>query len=98
MVRGVALPLSNGRLTEAENQKVADWMQAHWSGNKRCPVSLDNDWSIEAVVLHVTSQIPNKLGGEVTYLSVIPIVCRGCGYTMFMNARAMGVTPQTEGQ
>jgi hypothetical protein len=75
---------------EIEHQKVADWLNKKWVGNKQCPICKNNDWQIGPKPVEVREFQGGSLivGGPVYPL--INVTCNICGYTLLINAIIAG--------
>jgi len=82
---------------EVDKSKVQAWLQEKWTGLKTCPVSGDNNWIIADDLLqpmiHASGGL--RVGGR--GYPLVMLICRTCGYTMFLNAVLMGLLDSSSG-
>lgn len=99
------MPDQEGKLTQTEKSRLADWYQKNWNQSFKCPVCQSDKWTtaehtVEAPVYRGGTMI---IGGEPHY-PLVAVFSIPCGYTVFMNAAIMGIldpppgtpTPPTE--
>ena len=90
------MPEKDGKLSEAEQQLAQKWVKERWK-NWACPFSGDTDWDLGP---HVVESRPFSGGGIKVGGPVYPhlvLTCRGCGYTVLINAMKVGIFPAKEG-
>jgi len=84
-------------VTEAlDTAKVVAWLNEKWDGDKKCPISGDNSWSISKDIL---VSLPYSRGGLTLGGNQYPLVlvtCTECGYVMTFSAMIMGLVGQEE--
>ncbi len=79
------------KLSEEEQQKVIEWLEAKWQGEKLCQVCGTGNWSVSDLIFQLPEFDPKKItiGGPV--MPVVSISCNNCGNTYFFNAMKLGV-------
>lgn len=85
---------------QVDRNKIADWLNTRWKGEKLCPICRSNNWSILDNVWESRKFQSGTLvvGGPV--LPLVAIMCNVCGYTHFFNAIAVGAVqrPKEKGE
>ena len=91
-MEGANLPDDQGKLTEANKTTAREWLQNKWTGDSRCTVCKQNNWSVgDHTVAAVTV---NDQGAAIFAGPMYPhvmLICMNCGHTMFFNAALMEV-------
>lgn len=74
-----------------EVEKVVDWLNRQWKGDKACPICKNNNWNIieKPVELREFHGGGLVMGGPVYPL--ISITCKVCGHTLLFNAIVAGL-------
>lgn len=83
------MPDYTGKLTEAEASLAQEWLRQKW-GNPKCPFSGHRDWEI-GEVLAAAKPYALTFSPNVPTYPYIVVMCRGCGYSAFVNAILAGV-------
>lgn len=74
---------------ERRSARAGEWATKYWGEKPHpCFVCGADDWMFLEIV-DVT--IPPLAGREPMVYSLLPVICRNCGYTVFANAIAAGV-------
>ena len=85
------MPDKDGRLTEADDQKLKDWWTKHWKPPVICPVCKSDKWTTTAHVIQMNRQAPNALFSPgITYPHIL-VTSDPCGYAMLFNATMLGL-------
>jgi hypothetical protein len=84
--RGERIPATgvNAMLNPEQRQEVIDWYALHV---KACPLCECGEYLIESVV-GMPEILPTGLSEAGGYVGV-PVVCKSCGYTIFVSATAL---------
>lgn len=97
-------PGEYSKLTSAQKDAVHQWLEKNWTQTKACPISGHSNWLVadHLVSPPVVSPPTNSLsaaamvppmGSLFTEYPQVMVVCRGCGYTIYFNAVAIGIIP-----
>jgi hypothetical protein len=79
-------------LTQDQFKQAVAWLDAHWT-KRECPMHGPTQWSLDSQMGAVPVQTPHGTNlGSVFPLLVL--TCANCGYTVFVNALAAGITGQ----
>ncbi len=86
------MPDKDGKLSEADRQKISNWLNKRWRAQRNCTVCGTNNWSIGEHVV-TTARLNNKgqilmSGAAYPYVMVI---CNYCANTMAFNAPMLGL-------
>ena len=68
------------------HQKLVKQLQKRWK-DVDCPYCKDHNWTVDPIIVtlpEVSSDMKVRLGGR--FQPLIPVTCRCCGYTAFVNA------------
>lgn len=79
-----------------DREAARKWLNEKWEGNKLCPVSGHNDWTLANELVEVR---PFSGGGFVVGGNVYPhvmLTCSECGYTLLFSAVRMGLLKKEE--
>lgn len=80
-------------------ESIADRTIAHlkakWQG-KSCPMCAVGPWEVQETVFGLTAFTPGYIQPGLPTLPMIPITCRNCGYTAFVNAKSAGIVEDEE--
>jgi hypothetical protein len=88
------MPDTVGKLTEAEQKKVLEWLQFHEKEPRKCPLCGSSNWTLAAHLVQPLTMGPNvtvQLGGE-SY-PLVMLISNPCGHTLFVNAVMIGLLP-----
>lgn len=95
-VRGAPVPDIDGSLNSREYDQVREWLKEHWKDSWVCPMSGHTQWALASHIYQLTQFTPGELriGGPVVPL--VALTCDGCGYTVLLNAKQIGLTVETQ--
>jgi predicted nucleic-acid-binding Zn-ribbon protein len=81
-------------------QKIIEWINSKWQGEKTCPICKNNKWNISETLVEVREFHGGSIviGGVSQVIPLIPITCVVCGYTIFFNAVLAGLVPVLQPQ
>ncbi|MBM3142026.1 MAG: hypothetical protein FJ005_03115 [Chloroflexi bacterium] len=90
------MPDSQGKLSDDEKKKVVSWLKNKWKEPAVCPYSKDSEWIIGGHLVAPTnySKVGAVIGGDAYPL--VMVICKNCGYTVFLNAVMVGILPTKE--
>ena len=79
-----------------EQEKVIDWLNQKWIGEKKCPICNFNNWAISEQILELREYSGGglKIGGPVYPL--FSLTCQNCGHTLLFNSLVSKVLIQEE--
>ena len=82
-----------GRLSDQDKQKIADWLDEKWTQPSKCSVCGHSDWTLgeHLVNLQIYYGGGLRIGGP-TYPYVM-VICKNCAQTLFFNAVMLGLIP-----
>lgn len=85
-------PSFNAELTPELHQRAQKWVEEKWT-RAECPFHGPTSWEVGNMVVQTVQYVPKgiSIGGR-TY-PLVPVICRTCGYTVFLNALLMGIVP-----
>lgn len=84
------MPDSDGKLTEEERERAAEWFQQHWAGNTNCTSCDRNQWIIGEHIVAPPLFAKGVILGGTAYPQIM-VVCGYCAHTVYYNAIIMGV-------
>lgn len=76
-----------------DRENMLQYLNAHWHGNKACPICQENRWDIGEDIMELR---PFEGGGLATGGRIYPlvaVVCKNCGYSYLFNAVVVGMMP-----
>jgi len=79
-------------LSEEDQGKVKQWLDAKWTGNKSCQICGHQKWAVDDVMVVSPVLSPTRginLGRMVVW---IVVHCMHCKYSLLFNAALMGIT------
>lgn len=94
------------KLTKQQKDDVYAWLKMHWIKGQECPISGHTSWLVaDHLVAPPLASPPSALQGVpigaaalgsptgfmMTQYPQVMVVCRGCGYTIYFNAIAIGI-------
>lgn len=81
--------------TDEEADKINRWLVEHWKEPRKCPISGHETWDVPSKLVYLTTSLPPEslFSPQLVVYPSVMLVCKGCGYTMFFNALAMGIEP-----
>ena len=74
-------------------------LEAKWTHQRQCPLCKNKKWipGDNILVIHPYTDPIAIAGGP--YYPIVPITCSNCGYTIFINAKILGLSaPKEEGE
>ena len=83
--------------TGVDKNAVQAWLQQKWTGEASCPVSGDNNWIIADDFVQPMKYSAGGLTIGGRGYPLVMVVCRTCGYTLFINAIIMGLLGDERG-
>lgn len=72
------------------HEKLIKELDEKWK-DVNCPYCKQHQWTVDPTImtpLEVSSNMQMNLGGR--FQPLVPITCRCCGYTAFVNALVLG--------
>ncbi len=84
-------------MDKIDTQKFIEFINAKW-GQRSCPMCAAYDWSVQDVVYGVRGYLPWLLPNGGPTVPVIPVVCKNCGNTIFVNAIISGIIASQDGE
>lgn len=81
-------------LTEEQTQKMQEFFNSESFKNGNCPICGNGEFTFLSTVYKLTAfNRPNTptIEQQHSEYPVIPVVCKKCGYTMFMNPLGAGI-------
>ena len=74
-----------------KKEKLIDWINQKWKGQKTCPVCGENSWGVfdNLWELREFTEGNLRLGGPIMPLAAL--ACKHCGYVMTFNALTIGL-------
>ena len=81
------------KLSEAEYQKLVEYVTSKWQPPAACPVCRSNNWNVSREVyelreFHGGSMV---IGSDSAVAPICPVTCGTCGNTVLFNALLAGV-------
>ena len=85
---------------EIAREKVVEWLNTQWKGNKVCPICKNNAWTVSEKPAEVREFHGGSLvvGGSGSVYPLFLVTCNKCGYTVLFNAIVAGFVPPREGK
>jgi hypothetical protein len=77
-----------GEFTPEELTQIQEWIAAHWTRSE-CPFHGPTRWQLGKLPAEAPSGA--TLDGRGQAYPLIAIICRTCGYTVFLNSVIVGV-------
>jgi hypothetical protein len=81
------MPAQDGKLSTAEQQKIADWLTSKTKSSPFCPICASNNWQIQPHLLQSSIYRPGVglfVGGEI--YPQVAVICGTCAYTRVFAA------------
>ncbi len=80
-------------MAEDEKQKLITHYEKYFP-NHNCPVCTSKNWEVSNMMfgLQEVRKINNKLGIDDNIYAVIPVNCKTCGNTLFINTELIGLS------
>jgi hypothetical protein len=86
-----AMPNAIGKLTEDERRRVREWLESSNARPDICPVCEGTQCELDDYVVEAPARVdPTRMGWA---MDLVAIVCKGCAFTRFFDARLMGIIP-----
>ena len=93
------------KLSPEQGQKVIDYVKGKiGTRNVVCPICGNTQWEVINIVTEMREFQNGNLavGGDTSVLPFIPMACKNCGHTYFINAITAGIvipqSPKTDSQ
>lgn len=80
-------------MKKVQSQQIIDFLNEKWSG-ARCPLCGNSGWNITDKCFELREFNDGNLilgGPNSSVLPVIPVTCKNCGNTVFVNALMTGL-------
>ncbi len=83
-------------LTLEQKKTVADWLTERWGHARKCPMCETSGWTVGSYLVQPDTLFSDP---DATWESMqvgyqfVPVFCRNCGQTVFLNAVVIGLLP-----
>lgn len=84
---------------EAQRKRTIEWLDKKSPKGMTCPICSQMVWTIgEVAELRSFEGGTLVIGGNSSTYPVVPVICRNCGYTMFINAAISQIVQKSDYQ
>jgi len=78
-------------MTDLESKTIVEYLQLKWGESRECPMCGNRSWEVSLKTFELREfHEGNMILGVGPIMPVIPVTCKNCGNTIFLNAIQAG--------